>query len=108
MREIAIELGVPDRAITVETESLDTIANARLCRPLLQELGARTAFLVTSAYHIRRAAIIFRAVVPEIRFELSACTDSFSDTELSRRLENEERQYRELPADWILREGTEE
>lgn len=68
MAEVAVELGVPERAIRRETQSLDTIENARFTVDLLQrELGrAPNIVLVTSDYHIDRAARLFRCAGAQV------------------------------------------
>lgn len=96
MREMALELGVTENDILVEDRSLDTLANARYSAPILREQGVRAAHLVTSAYHSYRAGIIFRSVIPEVRFFLAPCEDSFTAPELERRNRKEERLLAEL------------
>lgn len=60
MREQAVALGVPARAIVTETESHSTYENARNTRPLLESRRVRAILLVTSDWHSRRAAGTFR------------------------------------------------
>lgn len=55
------DLGVPATAIHVESESLNTAANARRTKALLDQLGCRRVILVTSAFHMRRARYLFEA-----------------------------------------------
>lgn len=54
------DLGVPAAAIRVENASYNTSGNARLTAALLRERGARRVILVTSAFHMRRALLLFR------------------------------------------------
>ncbi|MFE5310719.1 vancomycin high temperature exclusion protein [Isoptericola sp. NPDC056578] len=51
MREWILGRGVPDEALTLDREGLDTTASCRRTA----ELGARTAVVVTQDYHLRRA-----------------------------------------------------
>jgi len=57
MRRFLLDLGVPEKAIVSEGNSLNTIENIRNVRALLK--GGRVA-LVTSAYHMPRAAALAR------------------------------------------------
>lgn len=53
-------LGVPDASLIVESQSRNTYENATLSKPLLEAAGVRRVVLVTSAWHMRRSAAIFR------------------------------------------------
>ena len=53
-------MGVPSDSIVLEAESRNTHENATLSRPLLASMGASRLVLVTSAWHMRRSAAIFR------------------------------------------------
>ena len=59
MARDAVALGVPREAIVVEPNARTTEDNARLVRDLMLTKGYRTAILVTSGYHQRRAALVF-------------------------------------------------
>ena len=59
MKREAVALGVPDSAILVEPSSTTTEQNARLVADLMKAQGLKSAILVTSPYHQRRAAILF-------------------------------------------------
>jgi len=67
-RRFLVDLGVPPERIIVESRSRDTVENARYVRPIIAERGFRTSILLTSAFHLRRATLIFReeglSVVP--------------------------------------------
>lgn len=54
-----VDLGVPETAIVLDDDSLDTADNARLSAIWLDRLGVRRVVLVTSAYHMRRAMWLF-------------------------------------------------
>jgi uncharacterized SAM-binding protein YcdF (DUF218 family) len=60
MAELALRLGMPRDAIRTETTSLTTWENAQRVRALVPELPSRI-WLVTSALHMPRALIAFRA-----------------------------------------------
>ena len=56
------DLGVPASAIIVEGRSRNTIENGRFTRELIRTNGYTNALLVTSAFHMRRAELIFRTL----------------------------------------------
>lgn len=62
MHDLAIEAGVPETAILEDPLGEDTWGNAVYTRGLLEQRGARSAILVTSPYHARRAKLTFDAV----------------------------------------------
>jgi uncharacterized SAM-binding protein YcdF (DUF218 family) len=59
MRRFLIDLGVPAKAIVLETASVNTISNACLTRDRLGIEGIHKIILVTSALHMPRACRIF-------------------------------------------------
>jgi uncharacterized SAM-binding protein YcdF (DUF218 family) len=59
MRALAVQQGVPDSAILDEPQGEDTWGNAVYTRDLLQQHKLRSAILVTSPYHARRAKLTF-------------------------------------------------
>jgi uncharacterized SAM-binding protein YcdF (DUF218 family) len=59
MLRVAMRSGVPAERILIETGSASTLDNARNSARLMQARGLRTAILVSSPYHTRRAAWIF-------------------------------------------------
>lgn len=59
MKRQAVAAGVPAAAILVEPSSDTTQQNAEQVIRLMSAKGLRTAILVTSPYHQRRAAILF-------------------------------------------------
>jgi uncharacterized SAM-binding protein YcdF (DUF218 family) len=59
MRELAVEAGVDQSAILEDPLGEDTWGNAVYTRGLLEQRGARSAILVTSPYHARRAKMTF-------------------------------------------------
>ncbi|MEN0003844.1 MAG: YdcF family protein [Bacteroidota bacterium] len=61
MYQYLLRIGVPDSLILVEAESRNTYENAVFSAELLQEQsGAKRALLLTSAWHLPRAAACFR------------------------------------------------
>jgi uncharacterized SAM-binding protein YcdF (DUF218 family) len=61
MHDLAIEAGVPQAAIVEDPLGEDTWGNAVYTRGLLEQRGAKSAILVTSPYHARRAIMTFDA-----------------------------------------------
>ena len=59
MKREAVAGGVPESAILVEPSSNTTQENAHAVASLMKARGLRTAILVTSPYHQRRAAYLF-------------------------------------------------
>jgi len=59
MKRAAVAAGVPANAIAVEGTSATTEENAQRVAELMKGRGLRSAILVTSPYHQRRAAILF-------------------------------------------------
>ncbi|MCU0641634.1 MAG: YdcF family protein [Candidatus Margulisbacteria bacterium] len=62
MKKQAVESGVPAAAISLQAESRSTLEDAIFSLPQVKESGARSVILVTSPYHSRRAAVVFRKV----------------------------------------------
>jgi uncharacterized SAM-binding protein YcdF (DUF218 family) len=61
MAAILTTIGVPQEALWLETESLNTYENALFCAEMLAESGIQTILLVTSAMHMPRAVALFEA-----------------------------------------------
>ena len=54
-------LKIPDSCILIESKSRNTIENAQLSKVMLQKAGLKPPYLlITSDFHMRRAAMIFR------------------------------------------------
>jgi uncharacterized SAM-binding protein YcdF (DUF218 family) len=78
MRELAVKRGVPDRAILEEPLGEDTWGNAVYTRQVLEDHALRSAILVTSPYHARRAKLTFDAAYAGsgIQLKVHAAPDS--------------------------------
>ena len=61
MRETLVVMGVPTRDMLLEGASRDTHDNALYTAVVLNGKGVRKILLVTSAFHMRRAAALFAA-----------------------------------------------
>lgn len=68
MKERALQMGVPEKDILIETRSLHTLANAMESRKILQEaIGLRAGtriLLVTTAFHMRRLYLSMKTHFP--------------------------------------------
>lgn len=78
MRALAVERGVPEAVILEEPQGEDTWGNAVYTRQVLEEHSLRSAILVTSPYHARRAKLTFDAAYARsgIRLTVHAAPDS--------------------------------
>ena len=72
MRDLAIAEGVSPAAILADHDGGDTYGNAVYTRDLMVAHGLRSAILVTSPYHLHRAAITFKAVYSGTNIRLIA------------------------------------
>ncbi len=64
MKKQAVAAGVPAAAVLVQERSRSTLEDAEFSLPLVQANGFRSVVLVTSPYHTRRAAAVFRKLYP--------------------------------------------
>jgi uncharacterized SAM-binding protein YcdF (DUF218 family) len=63
MKNYALELGVPKRAVIEERNALSTFENAAFLIPMIKEKKWQNILIVTSKYHTRRAYKIFEKVL---------------------------------------------
>ncbi len=59
MRDILVTLGVPAEAIVMEVRNRVTFDNTRFTRHTLAAMEVKSVLLVTSAFHMRRALLVF-------------------------------------------------
>lgn len=59
MKQIALRSGVPESAIIIDEAASSTKENAENVQKIFNKLGTKTAILVTSGYHQRRASLTF-------------------------------------------------
>jgi len=78
MRRLAVADGVPAAAILTDEQAVDTYGNALHTRRIMEANGLQSAILVTSPYHLQRAAVTFNGVYrgSNIRLIASAAPDS--------------------------------
>jgi len=70
-RQVLTGAGVPASKIVTESEATTTYANAKLLKPMLESEHVRTALIVTSPFHTRRALATFQKVMPNIQFGIT-------------------------------------
>ena len=68
-----VALGVPRAAIRAEAESRNTEENAKFVAELLKDRDHPKALLVTSAWHMRRALLMYRRYAPNLEIVPAAC-----------------------------------
>jgi uncharacterized SAM-binding protein YcdF (DUF218 family) len=66
MKALAVSLGVPAEAIILEEKAANTYENVKFVKDILAGHQWRTILLVSSPYHMRRAALTFRKIAPGI------------------------------------------
>jgi uncharacterized SAM-binding protein YcdF (DUF218 family) len=59
-----------------EHDAHSTAEEAQDAAPLFRSMGAKHVLLVTSDFHTRRAGKIFRAVIPDIAFDVVGAADA--------------------------------
>lgn len=72
MKEHAMYLGVPKRAILLEDKSRNTEEDARFTKEILNKYRYKSCILITSPYHSRRATKIFRKIMGDKIIVISA------------------------------------
>ncbi len=76
MRELAVAHGVPASAIILEQRAATTYENVARAAEILTAHGWRSALLVSSPYHMRRALLAWRKAAPQIRVSPAPVADS--------------------------------
>jgi uncharacterized SAM-binding protein YcdF (DUF218 family) len=102
-RQLLIAGGVPVSAIQMESKSTNTRENAEFTIKLLRAQKVRSAILVTSWYHSRRALKTFEHYAPEIKFYsrpsyFAYATGDWKRLGINKRLRLE---FLKLPGYWI-------
>jgi uncharacterized SAM-binding protein YcdF (DUF218 family) len=78
--DFAVQHGYPRGLfLSVPLELQSTIDEARAMGPIFHRLGARRVLLVTSNFHSRRAAQVFRLFLPEFEFRMEGSPDHTFD-----------------------------
>lgn len=70
-RRYVVSLGVPESNVSMISDTLNTRAEAGILQELMQERGWRSAIIVTSAFHSRRAMYTIEKAAPGLAFRSS-------------------------------------
>jgi uncharacterized SAM-binding protein YcdF (DUF218 family) len=102
-RQILLQSGVPAAAIEIESKSQTTRENAEFAVKILRSEKIRSAILVTSWYHSRRALKTFGHYAPEIKFYsrpsyFAFARDDWKKLGINKRMRLE---FLKLPGYWI-------
>ena len=102
-RQILIANGVPAAAIEIEGQSKTTRENAEFTLKRLRAENVRSAILVTSWYHSRRALKTFEHYAPEIKFYsrpayFAFARDDWKKLHINKRMRLE---FLKLPGYWV-------
>ena len=62
VKRFLVDLGISAEKIIIENKSRDTFENAKFTQEICAKLGFTNPILVTSAYHLKRAVMIFEKV----------------------------------------------
>jgi uncharacterized SAM-binding protein YcdF (DUF218 family) len=101
-RQILLQAGVPAGAIQIENKSQTTRENAEFTIKLLRAEKIRSAILVTSWYHSRRALKTFEHYAPEIQFYSRPSYFAFDREDWTRVVTKRiYLEYLKLPGYWI-------
>lgn len=68
MLDFLSELGVPKDAVLLESDSQTTFENALKTAPMMEQLQAKSAILVTSAFHMERSLRTYQKAMPEVNW----------------------------------------
>jgi uncharacterized SAM-binding protein YcdF (DUF218 family) len=78
--DFAVKQGYPRSLfLSIPLDARSTIEEARAMGPIFHRLGAKRIILVTSNFHSRRAAEVFRLFLPEFDFQMEAAADDAFD-----------------------------
>ena len=82
MERQALSLGVPQDDILLEEKSISTYENAKYSLEIMQAMKFKSAILVTSPYHTRRASIIFGRFFKGI--DLTTCSVPYNSSDIGK------------------------
>jgi uncharacterized SAM-binding protein YcdF (DUF218 family) len=101
-RQLLIQSGIPANVIQLETDSKTTRENAQFTVRLLRTQKIRSAIIVTSWYHARRALKTFEHYAPEIKFYARPSYFAFARKDWPRHFfKRVYLEYAKLPGYWI-------
>lgn len=71
MKALAVYSGVPGENIILEKEAGSTYQNVKFTRDIMEKYGWDSALVVSSPYNMRRVAMVYNKVAPEIQICLT-------------------------------------
>jgi uncharacterized SAM-binding protein YcdF (DUF218 family) len=89
LREHLKSLGIPETDILAAVESSNTIDDARLSRSVVESHGFDELIIVTSDFHMDRAAFLFGRDFPDRQLVFSPSRTHLPEEELTRRKAHE-------------------
>lgn len=76
MKTLAVSLGVPEEAISLEDKAVNTFENINFASEIIEKRNWNSAILVSSPYHMRRASLVFNKIAKNIRVSYVPIPDS--------------------------------
>tara|TARA_Y100000310_G_C20689197_1_gene821092 strand:+ start:2212 stop:2703 length:492 start_codon:yes stop_codon:yes gene_type:complete len=73
MENIAIKFNIPRKDIILEERANTTIGNAYYCNKIMKKKNFKSAIIITSPHHIKRAKYIFEKIIPSKKLEFVEC-----------------------------------
>ncbi|HEV2300421.1 MAG TPA: YdcF family protein [Stellaceae bacterium] len=98
LREYLVELGVKRERVLRPTNSSSTVEDALTTRRIIVDLGQPDLVVVTSNFHLRRAAYVFRRVFPDFKLEFCGSDDPVHAGKLHKR---ELDKLEAVKAEWV-------
>lgn len=89
-RRALMAMGVPEDRFLESAESVNTIEDARLARPILDRHGVTDVIVVTSDFHMPRARFLFEREFPDRTLVFSAAPTRLPEEEIVRLKRHEE------------------
>jgi uncharacterized SAM-binding protein YcdF (DUF218 family) len=99
LRQELLRRGVCDSVVLPCAESSNTVEDARLSRPILDEYPSAELIVVTSEFHEGRARFLFEREFPERTIRFSTSETHLPTDDLARRRAHEERALEKLRND---------
>jgi len=89
IREYLIDKGVPSSSFIEIALSSFALEDAILSKPILEQHFITSCSLVTSDFHMERAKLVFKQVMPNIDFEYVEAKTSTDDVEFQKLVKHE-------------------
>jgi uncharacterized SAM-binding protein YcdF (DUF218 family) len=89
IQEYLIDKGVPSSSFTEIALSSFTLEDATLSKPILEQHFITSCTLVTSDFHMERAKLVFKQVMPSIYFDYVEAKTSADEVEFQKLVKHE-------------------